>query len=175
MLTYFLYGLFILSCVVLVVTVLLQPGKADAGALFSSSVSSTALAREERKAFLARSPLAPRRRLCCWRSCFRCRLLPANAQCCSQQRRRASRLLCNSLRPQRPRLRLRQRRPQRVLHQRALHQVPARRSSPDCCRGSGPWLPLDRLARRPRRDAATIRFDLCRSGGTGRRARLRGV
>jgi preprotein translocase subunit SecG len=37
-----LYGLFILSCVVLVVTVLLQPGKADAGALFSSSVSSTA-------------------------------------------------------------------------------------------------------------------------------------
>ena len=42
MLTYILYGLFILSCVVLVVTVLLQPGKADAGALFSSSVSSTA-------------------------------------------------------------------------------------------------------------------------------------
>jgi preprotein translocase subunit SecG len=42
LLTYFLYGLFILSCVVLVVTVLLQPGKADAGALFSSSVSSTA-------------------------------------------------------------------------------------------------------------------------------------
>jgi preprotein translocase subunit SecG len=40
--TYFLYGLFILACVVLVVTVLLQPGKADAGALFSSSVSSTA-------------------------------------------------------------------------------------------------------------------------------------
>ena len=42
MVTYILYGLFILSCVVLVVTVLLQPGKADAGALFSSSVSSTA-------------------------------------------------------------------------------------------------------------------------------------
>src|SRR5213080_110470 len=36
------YGLFILACVVLVVTVLLQPGKSDAGALFSSSVSSTA-------------------------------------------------------------------------------------------------------------------------------------
>jgi preprotein translocase subunit SecG len=34
--------LFILTCVVLVVTVLLQPGKSDAGALFSSSVSSTA-------------------------------------------------------------------------------------------------------------------------------------
>jgi preprotein translocase subunit SecG len=42
LLTYLFYGLFILSCVVLVVTVLLQPGKADAGALFSSSVSSTA-------------------------------------------------------------------------------------------------------------------------------------
>jgi preprotein translocase subunit SecG len=42
MLTYLFYGLFILSCVILVVAVLLQPGKADAGALFSSSVSSTA-------------------------------------------------------------------------------------------------------------------------------------
>ena len=42
MLTYLFYGLFILSCVILVVTVLLQPGKSDAGALFSSSVSSTA-------------------------------------------------------------------------------------------------------------------------------------
>jgi preprotein translocase subunit SecG len=42
MLTYVLYGLFILACVILIVAVLLQPGKADAGALFSSSVSSTA-------------------------------------------------------------------------------------------------------------------------------------
>jgi len=42
LLSYVLYGLFILSCIVLVVTVLLQPGKADAGALFASSVSSTA-------------------------------------------------------------------------------------------------------------------------------------
>jgi preprotein translocase subunit SecG len=42
MLIYILYGLFILSCVVLIVFVLLQPGKSDAGALFSSSVSSTA-------------------------------------------------------------------------------------------------------------------------------------
>jgi preprotein translocase subunit SecG len=42
MLIYIFYGLFILSCVVLVLTILLQPGKADAGALFSSSVSSTA-------------------------------------------------------------------------------------------------------------------------------------
>jgi preprotein translocase subunit SecG len=42
MITYIFYGLFILACVVLVLTILLQPGKADAGALFSSSVSSTA-------------------------------------------------------------------------------------------------------------------------------------
>jgi protein translocase SecG subunit len=42
LITYLFYGLFILSCVVLIVVVLLQPGKADAGALFSSSVSSTA-------------------------------------------------------------------------------------------------------------------------------------
>jgi preprotein translocase subunit SecG len=42
MLTYLFYGLFILACVILVLTILLQPGKADAGALFSSSVSSTA-------------------------------------------------------------------------------------------------------------------------------------
>src|SRR5438445_12802644 len=42
MLAYTLYGLFILACIILVVTILLQPGKSDAGALFSSSVSSTA-------------------------------------------------------------------------------------------------------------------------------------
>ena len=42
MLAYTLYGLFILSCVVLVIVVLLQPGKSGAGDLFSSSVSSTA-------------------------------------------------------------------------------------------------------------------------------------
>jgi preprotein translocase subunit SecG len=42
MLAYIFYGLFILSCVILIVTILLQPGKSDAGALFSSSVSSTA-------------------------------------------------------------------------------------------------------------------------------------
>ncbi|MEP6902140.1 MAG: preprotein translocase subunit SecG [Actinomycetota bacterium] len=40
--TYFLYGLFFLSCIVLIITVLLQPGKSDAGALFTSSVSSNA-------------------------------------------------------------------------------------------------------------------------------------
>jgi preprotein translocase subunit SecG len=42
LLLYIIYGVFILTCLVLVVTVLLQPGKSDAGALFSSSVSSTA-------------------------------------------------------------------------------------------------------------------------------------
>src|SRR6266851_1328616 len=42
MLSTLFYGLFILACIILVVTILLQPGKSDAGALFSSSVSSTA-------------------------------------------------------------------------------------------------------------------------------------
>src|SRR5687768_61188 len=42
MLTYILYSLFILSCVVLVVAVLLQPGKSSAGDLFSGGVSSAA-------------------------------------------------------------------------------------------------------------------------------------
>jgi protein translocase SecG subunit len=41
-LIYLLYALFLLSCVLLIATVLLQPGKSDAGALFTSSVSSTA-------------------------------------------------------------------------------------------------------------------------------------
>jgi len=42
LLTYTLYGLFILACIVLVVVILLQPGKSGAGDLFSGSVSSTA-------------------------------------------------------------------------------------------------------------------------------------
>ena len=42
--TYFLYGIFFLSCIVLIAAVLLQPGKTDAGALFTSNVSSSALA-----------------------------------------------------------------------------------------------------------------------------------
>ena len=54
MLTYFLYGLFILSCIVLVVAVLLQPGKADAGALFTSSVSSTAFGPRGTASLLAK-------------------------------------------------------------------------------------------------------------------------
>jgi preprotein translocase subunit SecG len=42
LLTYLLYGLFIFACMVLVVVILLQPGKSGAGDLFSSNVSSTA-------------------------------------------------------------------------------------------------------------------------------------
>src|SRR3954463_12395806 len=54
MLNYIFYGLFILSCVILVVAVLLQPGKADAGALFSSSVSSTAFGPRGTQSILAK-------------------------------------------------------------------------------------------------------------------------
>jgi preprotein translocase subunit SecG len=41
-LIYFLYTLFFVSCLVLIASVLLQPGKTDAGALFTSNISSTA-------------------------------------------------------------------------------------------------------------------------------------
>src|SRR5580765_6150987 len=54
MLSYIFYGLFILSCVILIVAVLLQPGKADAGALFSSSVSSTAFGPRGTQTLLAK-------------------------------------------------------------------------------------------------------------------------
>ena len=40
--TYILYILFFISCVVLIASVLLQPGKTDAGALFTSNISSSA-------------------------------------------------------------------------------------------------------------------------------------
>ena len=39
---YILYILFFISCVLLIGSVLLQPGKTDAGALFTSNISSTA-------------------------------------------------------------------------------------------------------------------------------------
>ena len=39
---YVLYTIFFISCIVLVTAVLLQPGKTDAGALFTSNVSSAA-------------------------------------------------------------------------------------------------------------------------------------
>ena len=54
MLLYLLYGLFILACVVLILAVLLQPGKADAGALFTSSISSTAFGPRGTQTLLAK-------------------------------------------------------------------------------------------------------------------------
>ena len=54
MFTYILYGLFILSCIVLIVSILLQPGKADAGALFSSGLSSTAFGPRGTASLLAK-------------------------------------------------------------------------------------------------------------------------
>ena len=54
MVTYILYTLFILSCVVLVVVILLQPGKADAGALFSNTLSSTAFGPRGTASLLAK-------------------------------------------------------------------------------------------------------------------------
>jgi len=42
LLVYILYTVFFISCVVLVVAVLLQPGKTDAGALFTSNISNAA-------------------------------------------------------------------------------------------------------------------------------------
>ncbi|HYP52030.1 MAG TPA: preprotein translocase subunit SecG [Pyrinomonadaceae bacterium] len=54
MLLYLLYAIFILSCVVLILAVLLQPGKADAGALFTSSVSSTAFGPRGTQTILAK-------------------------------------------------------------------------------------------------------------------------
>jgi preprotein translocase subunit SecG len=54
LLTYILYGLFILSCIILVVVILLQPGKADAGALFSNTISSTAFGPRGTASLLAK-------------------------------------------------------------------------------------------------------------------------
>ena len=54
MLSYLLYGIFLLACIVLVVTVLLQPGKADAGSLFTSSISSAAFGPRGTQTILAK-------------------------------------------------------------------------------------------------------------------------
>jgi preprotein translocase subunit SecG len=54
LLSYLLYGIFLLACIVLVVSVLLQPGKADAGALFTSSISSTAFGPRGTQTILAK-------------------------------------------------------------------------------------------------------------------------
>ena len=54
MVYYLLFTLFILSCIVLIVSVLLQPGKADAGSLFTSSLSSTAFGPRGTQTILAK-------------------------------------------------------------------------------------------------------------------------
>jgi preprotein translocase subunit SecG len=54
LLSYILYGLFILACVILIVVILLQPGKADAGALFSNTLSSTAFGPRGTASLLAK-------------------------------------------------------------------------------------------------------------------------
>ena len=54
MVYYLLFTLFILSCIVLIVSVLLQPGKADAGSLFTSSISSTAFGPRGTQTILAK-------------------------------------------------------------------------------------------------------------------------
>ena len=51
---YVLYTLFVLSCLVMIISILLQPGKADAGALFTSSVSSTAFGPRGTQTLLAK-------------------------------------------------------------------------------------------------------------------------
>jgi preprotein translocase subunit SecG len=53
-LSYLLYGIFILACIVMIVSVLLQPGKADAGSLFTSSISSTAFGARGTQTILAK-------------------------------------------------------------------------------------------------------------------------
>ena len=54
MVTYILYTLFILACLILIVVILLQPGKADAGALFSNTLSSTAFGPRGTASLLAK-------------------------------------------------------------------------------------------------------------------------
>ncbi len=55
---YILYGLFFVSCVVLIATVLLQPGKTDAGALFTSNISSTAFQPRGSQTILSKMTIA---------------------------------------------------------------------------------------------------------------------
>jgi len=58
LLVYLLYGLFILACLVMIISVLLQPGKSDAGALFTSSVSSAAFGPRGTQTLLAKITIA---------------------------------------------------------------------------------------------------------------------
>jgi protein translocase SecG subunit len=54
LISYLLYGLFIFACLALVISVLLQPGKADAGSLFTSSISSAAFGPRGTQTILAK-------------------------------------------------------------------------------------------------------------------------
>lgn len=54
MATYILYTLFILAALILIIVILLQPGKADAGALFSNTLSSTAFGPRGTASLLAK-------------------------------------------------------------------------------------------------------------------------
>jgi preprotein translocase subunit SecG len=55
---YFLYTIFFLSCVVLIASVLLQPGKTDAGALFTSNISNSAFGPRGTQSVLAKFSIA---------------------------------------------------------------------------------------------------------------------
>ncbi|MCD9187360.1 MAG: preprotein translocase subunit SecG [Pyrinomonadaceae bacterium] len=55
---YFLYALFFISCLLLVVSVLLQPGKTDAGALFTSNISSSAFTPRGAQTVLSKITIA---------------------------------------------------------------------------------------------------------------------
>lgn len=55
---YLLYTLFFISCVLVVVSVLLQPGKTDAGALFTSNISNAAFAPRGTATVLAKITIA---------------------------------------------------------------------------------------------------------------------
>ncbi|HLM01317.1 MAG TPA: preprotein translocase subunit SecG [Pyrinomonadaceae bacterium] len=58
MLAYLLYALFFISCIVLIATVLLQPGKTDAGALFTSNISSSAFGPRGTQTILSKITIA---------------------------------------------------------------------------------------------------------------------
>ncbi len=55
---YLLYGLFFVSCISLIASVLLQPGKTDAGALFTSNISSTAFQPRGSQTILSKITIA---------------------------------------------------------------------------------------------------------------------
>ena len=55
---YILYTLFFISCVLLIASVLLQPGKTDAGALFTSNISSTAFQPRGAQTILSKITIA---------------------------------------------------------------------------------------------------------------------